>query len=753
MTGGPLVLGAEWFGDRPGGLNRYVGDLSDALTGVGQDHRVVVVSGAEDAPAAFHGVAAAERALPIRLMRFARAARRLARDADVIDAHFALYAALPVLLPPLRGLPLVVHFHGPWAEESLVAAPGAQAAARAKRRLERAVYRRAERVVVLSEAFGTLVSEEYGVSPGRIDVIPPAVNLARFRPGDRSGSRSGLGLPTDEFVAVVARRLEARMGIDLLIDGWVDVLARRPGSVLVVVGRGTQGEELERRSRERGLAGSVRFVGRLSDDELVAMYRAADVSVVPTRALEGFGLVVLESLATGTPVIVTDVGGLPEAMRGLHGAGVVPPEDPAALAEALLRVAEGRAPTADACRRHAERFSMEAFATRHREVYDRAATRRPRVVFVDHCALRSGGELALARLLPSLDVDAHVILGEDGPLVSLLEARGIAVEVLPIKDDVGGLRKDDVRPGRVPWRSIGGTARSVWSLRRRLRELQPDLVHTNSLKAALYGGLAGRLAGVPVVWHVRDRIADDYLPSPAVRLVRLTARVLPSAVIANSATTMATLGRVRRPNAVVPSPIEQRSIKRAPTANGQHLRVAIVGRLAHWKGQHVFLEAFARAFPDGDARAVVVGGALFGEERYAERLHEDVRRFGIEDRTTFTGHVDDIDAVLSDVDILVHASVTAEPFGQVVVEGMAAGLPVIAAAAGGPAEVIEDGVDGLLHEPGDVDDLATCLRRLADEPDLRRRLAAAGRARAEAFRPEPLARRVRALYGEVLSRR
>src|SRR3954464_11108830 len=83
-------------------------------------------------------------------------------------------------------------------------------------------------------------------------------------------------------------------------------------------------------------------------------------------------------------------------------------------------------------------------------------------------------------------------------------------------------------------------------LRGRLRQVRPDIVPTNSLKAAIYGGLAGRLAGVPVVWHVRDRIADDYLPPPAVCLVRALSRVLPTAIVANCQSTLSTLpGRKR----------------------------------------------------------------------------------------------------------------------------------------------------------------------------------------------------------------
>ena len=133
-----------------------------------------------------------------------------------------------------------------------------------------------------------------------------------------------------------------------------------------------------------------------------------------------------------------------------------------------------------------------------------------------------------------------MILGEHGPLVDRLREAGVSVEVLPMAAAAREVRKDSVRPGTLGFRAMAASLHYVWMLRRRLRELQPDVVHTNSLKAALYGGVAGRLAGIPVIWHIRDRIAPDYLPMAAVRLVQLGSRVLPDAVIANS---HATLGR------------------------------------------------------------------------------------------------------------------------------------------------------------------------------------------------------------------
>ncbi|HEV2070142.1 MAG TPA: glycosyltransferase, partial [Acidimicrobiales bacterium] len=142
-----------------------------------------------------------------------------------------------------------------------------------------------------------------------------------------------------------------------------------------------------------------------------------------------------------------------------------------------------------------------------------------RVVYLDHCARLSGAELAMARLLPALtkDIAAHVILGEDGPLVARLEAVGISTEVLPMAESARELSRDRVRPGRLPGASVAHTGHYVTVVARRLRRLRPDLVHTNSLKAGVYGSVAGSLARVPVVWHARERLADDYLPPAAIR--------------------------------------------------------------------------------------------------------------------------------------------------------------------------------------------------------------------------------------------
>jgi len=751
-----VVLGAEWFGQRPGGLNRYLAALVRGIA-TAVDVRSIVVGPAPEAPPEVEAVSHVDAPLWRRLLAVSGAAWRLGRGADIVDVHFALYAIVPLLVGGLRKAKVVVHFQGPWAAESAQAGAGRWACA-AKQLVERTVYRRADAIVVLSAAFGDIVVREYGVDPTRVHVVAPGTDMTRFSPGERGAARRRVGAGEGTFVVVSTRRLERRMGLDVLLRAWRSVQEEVPDSLLLVAGAGSEEQHL------RALAGAVprpstvRLLGRVSDQELVELYRAADCSVVPSRSLEGFGLVVPESLACGTPVIVTDVGGLPEAVRSLDDSLVVTAGDDSALASRLIAAQKGLLPDRQACRAYAEGFGWDEVTRWHLDLFQSMMTtespaqaevdlgngpRRLRVAFVDHCAALSGGELALARLLGSLDVEAHVILGEEGPLRSRLEAGGVSVQVLPMARRLRHLRRERVGPA-----ALLHAVTLCWYVVRltgRLRRLRPDVVHTNSLKAALYGGVAGRLAGVPVVWHLRDRIAPDYLPPLGVRLVRAASRVLPSAVIANSSSTLATLFHT----VAIPSPVDVRPTPRVAEDAG--LRIGIVGRLAPWKGQDLFLRAFARAFPAGDVVAVIVGSAMFGEDDYALELKELIVELGLDGRVEMIGFCDDIEAVLATMDVVVHASTVPEPFGQVVAEAMGAGRPVVASDAGGPAEIIEHGVTGLLYPMGSEEGLAEALGRLAGDSALRERLGATAVAAAQRYRPDVVAAEVSRFYSTVLS--
>ncbi len=378
--------------------------------------------------------------------------------------------------------------------------------------------------------------------------------------------------------------------------------------------------------------------------------------------------------------------------------------------------------------------------------------RRLRVVVLDHVARLSGAEIALLRLLPHLkDVDVHVVLAEDGPLADRLGQVGVSVQVLPLGEASRELRKDSVRLGQIPCRALWDSAAYVVRLARLLRRERPDVVHANSLKSGLYGGLAARLVAVPLVWHLHDRLDADYLPRVAVILVRGAIARLATSVVANSHATAGTLRGGPTPR-VIPSALPAALPAAHVPEERERLVFGMVGRLTPWKGQHVFLEAFARAFPDGPHAAALIGAPLFDEEDYERELRTLVERLGIDDRVQFRGFREDVWRELATLDVLVHASTSPEPFGQVVQEGLAVGLPIIAADAGGPAEFVRNGENGLLARPNDVTALVEPLQRLAGDLDLRRRLGVAARASVAPFAPEVVAPQMRAAYREAALR-
>jgi glycosyltransferase involved in cell wall biosynthesis len=369
------MVGEQWVTHRPGGMNRYLAGLHGALRRAGADATAFVLQGDAPLPDGVVGCGRVDGSAVARVAGVRRGVRSTG-PFDVVDVHFAAYAPGVVLAP--RPRVLVVHFHGPWADES--AATGAPAPVVAvRRRIERLVYRRADRLVTLSQAFAGLLVDRYGVEPARVRVLPPGVDTDHFGdggPAGRSEARARLGVAPGSFVVVCARRLVPRMGVDVLLDAWPEVVDARPDAELVVVGDGPEAAAL--RARARGLGARVRFTGRVDEDSLVAWYRAADLTVVPSVALEGFGLVVLESLACGRPAVVTDVGGLPGAAGALGAGLVVPAGDRRALAQVLACAATGSVPlpSAAACRAEAMRASWSAVADRHLALLDEVLERR-----------------------------------------------------------------------------------------------------------------------------------------------------------------------------------------------------------------------------------------------------------------------------------------------------------------------------------------------------------------------------------------
>ncbi len=388
-------------------------------------------------------------------------------------------------------------------------------------------------------------------------------------------------------------------------------------------------------------------------------------------------------------------------------------------------------------------------------------TTLPRILYIDHTAKLGGGEIALLHLVQHLDRARFVpvvVLGEDGPLRAKLEESGVETHILALSSDVTETRKDGLGLSTLlRLRDVGAAGKYVLTLRKFIRAQNAAVVHTNSLKSDILGGLAARLAGVPLLWHVRDRIDSDYLPGPVAAVFRRLCRFLPARVVANSHSTLETitLGATLPRMCVVhdgvlphPAPLPSAPIFSDPHAP----TIGLVGRIARWKGQHVFLNAASLVhtqFPE--AKFQIIGAPLFAEQAYEEEIQEQTRTLGLAGCVEFLGFRTDVPALIDRLDILAHASISAEPFGLVIAEGMAAGKPVVATNGGGAREIVADGETGLLVPMGDAEAMASALLQLLEDPEQARRMGERGRERVAAqFSIERTARGMEAVYDGML---
>lgn len=359
------------------------------------------------------------------------------------------------------------------------------------------------------------------------------------------------------------------------------------------------------------------------------------------------------------------------------------------------------------------------------------------MLVVTHTGEIGGAERALMRLIEASDgrFEISLLTLADGPLAAEAREAGIPVRVL-----AGG---DVVRVTR----SQAGSARTLltraWeglhvarTLRRAIREASADLVVANSLKAAVLIGLAPRRRP-RWVWHLHDRLAPDYLSAVLVHLLRAMARWGPRRVVVNSAATAATVGGVSD-RVVVAYPGIASAVFDEPPVARTDATVGILGRVAQTKGQLEFVRAaeiVARAHPETPFR--IVGAALFEDAPYADALRAQLAASPVGASIEWTGWAEDPVAALRRLGVLVHASPVPEPFGQVIVEAMAVGTPVVATEAGGVVEILDpdrssvevvEGVRrarfGLLVRPGDPGALARAIIHVQDDPD-----GAASRAR------------------------
>ena len=371
-----------------------------------------------------------------------------------------------------------------------------------------------------------------------------------------------------------------------------------------------------------------------------------------------------------------------------------------------------------------------------------------RVAFIDVAAQMSGVEfstLYLAQNLERTRWSPLVICPEEGALPDLCRANGIQVTIVPharfFSTSIRIGKHPVVNPFALVWNlaAFFPTARRI---AKQLRASHIQLVVTKGLLAHFYGGLAARLAGIPCVWHVQDRVSER-MGALYPMFIAGVGKYLAREIIADAGS-IARQFRMRVPReriTVIWNGVDTRAF--SPQVNGAGVRaewsvardgilIGCVARLTPWKGQHVLLDAFARLadqFPH--ARLVFIGSPLFDSDAYENQLRAQTLHLKLASRVSFAGFRQDMPQVLAALDIVVHPALEKDSTPLAVVSAMASGKAIVCAAVDGTGELFADGENGLLFPPGDVGALTAQLARVLGDAALRKQLGQNARRFAE----------------------
>jgi len=355
-----LSLQYYCYPDEVGGAWGLTYEVNKRLAAKGQRVHLVTCKPAEPLPdyeeiegVFFHRIALKDSKHFISLWR---AVRRTVnqilktRKIDLIHIHNPLVGFMAILHPGLWKVPKVCHFHSSWYDEEKINQAGSRNpkipwSLKIRLQLIRVIewtgYAKSRTIFFLSEYSKNRFLKYYNLTRPKLCVIPGGVDIEDFRPSDSREAvvsvREKLNLPAEIPLLLTARRLEQRMGLENLVRAAGILHNRNPGLrfQMVITGKGSLKERLEQLISEHGVSGCVRLAGLVPREILTQYFRCSDLFVLPTTAIEGFGLVTAEALASGLPVMGTPVGATEEILKQIDERLLFRDASPEALAEGM----------------------------------------------------------------------------------------------------------------------------------------------------------------------------------------------------------------------------------------------------------------------------------------------------------------------------------------------------------------------------------------------------------------------------------
>lgn len=700
------------------------------------------------------------------------------------------FSALPVIFcPAAKPIPKIYNFHSSWADEFeiknfLKHAPYLPVAIFKRiiflpvislmRMIEKKVILESDRVVTLSRYMKERTGHLYDTPESKIKIIPAGVDTRVFKPvenSERESLRRQAGIRQESCVLFTARNLVPRMGLDNLIKAFA-LLSRELADVeLFIAGSGFMERKLKALAANSRLAEKVHFLGVLSEEALVKYYQLSDIFILPTQFLEGFGIVTIEAMACGLPVLGTPVGGTIEILEKFDRNLLFDGKRHQQIFEKtfdFIKNSKDRHSLSLRCRQFIiENYSLSKFYAEINKFYldtverlnkvrqtrySANKTAKIKVLHIHTLPLVSGSGLNTFLSMLLLDkekYEAELACGAGGDLIKLVEDG--AMKVRPLKHMLREINPlEDIL--------------AFFELMALLKKYQYNIVHTHNSKAGILGRIAGKLSGTPVVIHTLHSCVFRYANLSGLKRRFYLYLEKFCALITDKLISISEPLKEEFINSGIGKPGDYVTIYSGIKIEGfrkkydiiskkeelniakDNLIVGTVSRLAQGKGHRELLYAAKKVL----IKLNKVTFLIVGDGPLKKELESLTKELRIDKNVLFSGARSDIEEITSLFDLAVLPS-HYEGMGRVLLEAQAAGKPVVACSVGGMKEIVKDGQTGILISPGNIEELYSAIYRLLSDEAWRKNMGdEAAQWVGARFSAETMAKKIENLYEEVL---
>ncbi len=548
-------------------------------------------------------------------------------------------------------------------------------------------------------------------------------------------------------------RIHPAKGLHLLID-WLSE-ARKQNLPVTLSVRGTYSEDapnyenaITSQIKNLNLEPNIEFTGFINND--TQLYQDLDIVVVPSDTPDPLPRSIMESMARNILVCGYPAGGVFEMVEDKKTGFLVNDAESFINAVNIFQNnPESIQKITKAAKEKIEKdFTIKKLHFTINNIYKnlqssnnskKLSDAEKKILFLTHVGSPGGAEYKMIELCESSEYSSKVVHFQNGLLENILKEKNIPSSILPMPEAMKSFTKDDGLMGAI--KAIPATVSMISGLVK--EEKKHDVLICFSQKSFILASLAKPFTRKPIIWFMNDILSQEYFSKPVIFIIKTISKLSANHIVLNSQESFRSWessgASTKNVSVIYPGVDIQlfdqkiqdkgeiKSYRNKFSSNGSPL-IGIFGRITPWKGQDVFLQAIAQT---PDVNAIIVGDALFGENDYKDSLIALAQSLNIEHRVTFTGHLDNIPAVMASCDIIAHCSTLAEPFGLVIAEATTTNVPTIATDAGGAREIIQHNKTGQLTPMGDVDALVTAIQKYLSQPEWAKELAVKAREHTE----------------------